>query len=283
MVKSATSEDRTLKRVESDWRKWLADPRRDSRERNVDAIQKALRSGKPWRGGVSVRLLDIAQRHAIHGAVAVLDGDTENGWRELDLSFLYEVTAARIPFGSFLPDRFGMTLATALAREDDASAERVAACLSHVAREFEVFKIFRFAVFALQLWSRVSGKTVDLHGRVVPDLGIYQSLWDAWEDDARVAELLVGACEFHVKNAYDDPNGYPEFLGAAYSLFPADILAIVTARRREGRATALPDHALMRSPLAKLPHGDGRPRAEVPEIVKSVLEKAAKEDAVKPA
>ena len=283
MVKSTTSTERTLRRLQSDWRKWLDDPKRDTRQRNVDLIEKSLRSGKGWRGAIAVRLLDLAHWHAKHGGLAVLDGETEDGWRELDLSFQYEVTAARIPFGHFLPDRFGKTLATALTYGDDASAEAAVDALAQVAREFDVFKVFRFPVFALRLWERLSGKRIDLHQREVPDLGVYRSILEAWNDDARMSSLLIEACEFHVENAYDTGGGYPEFLAAAYPLFPVDILSIVDVRRREGRATAIPDHPLMKLPLASVPPPAKRPRAEVPEIVKKVLEKAAKEDAVKPA
>jgi hypothetical protein len=282
MVKTATSVERTIKRLQTDWRKWLDDPKRDSRQRNIDAIQKALRSGKGWRGSVAVRLLDLAHWHGKHGGMAVLGGDLEEGWRELDLSYLFEVTAARIPFGYFHPDPFGKTLAAAIAYRDDASAETVVACLSHVAREFEVFKVFRFPVFALRLWQRSSGKSFDLHGREVPELGVYQRILDGWDDDARVRDLLVEACEFHVDQSYDTGTGDPEFLGAAYPLFPVDILAIIEARRREGRVTEMPDHALMRLPLAHVPPPETRPRAEVPEIVRKVLERAAKEDAANP-
>lgn len=283
MVKSATSTERTIKRLRTEWRKWLDDPKRDTRQRNIGLIEKSLRSGQGWRGAVSVRLLDLAHWHATHGGLAVLDGDSDDGWRELDLSFQYEVTAARIPFGHFLPDRFGKTLATALTYGEDASAEAVVAALAHVAREFEVFKVFRFPVFALRLWERLSGKSVDLHQREVPDLGVYRSILEAWNDDARMSALLVEACEFHVDNAYDTGGGYPEFLGAAYPLFPVDILSIVELRRREGRATEAPDHPIMKLALARVPPPAERPRAEVPEIVKKVLEKAAKEDAAKPA
>ena len=78
MVKSTTSTERTLKRLQSDWRKWLDDPKRDTRQRNVDLIEKSLRSGKGWRGAIAVRLLDLAHWHAKHGGLAVLDGTFDN-------------------------------------------------------------------------------------------------------------------------------------------------------------------------------------------------------------
>ena len=82
-------------------------------------------------------------------------------------------------------------------------------------------------------------------------------MFAGWEDPREVALGLADICEYRLAEM-DAPNKIAEFFALFARVFPAEIHAVLSCRRRLGLETPEIAHPLMETPLASVPLG--RPR-----------------------
>ena len=111
----------------------------------------------------------------------------------------------------------------------------------------------------LKLWGLYQGPEINIVRPNVAPLGVYQSIFAGWHDDAALSRALLDACDYHLEQTLDR-SPYPEFVWPPYMLFPVDILVIGEIRKRLGLSTPRVDHPLLDTPLAKVPPPAERPR-----------------------
>jgi hypothetical protein len=116
----------------------------------------------------------------------------------------------------------------------------------------------------------------DIERPGVASLGVYRAIFDSWHEPVDFASALLDACDYHLDHAtYSDAD--KEFLTAPYDLFPVDIVAIARVREKQGLPMPELDHPLMKTPLAKPPPNDVRPRMPPDPLLDAVIAKARKE------
>jgi hypothetical protein len=216
------------------------------------------------------------------GAYRVLTKD-QGGWEDIQRAFLYQVWDARIVFAQYdkhIAKCVGLPefpwLHAIVARQDawaDWFGERIVGSFRSRTRAVEGWEEGRLGAFCLKLYAK--WRTVDLGGRNLPLIEVYQRVFDSWNDQDGLALALRGACDFHVENSVDDdPDGVWDFLRPLYRLFPVEILAIKRVRLEQGLPMPDIDHALMQTPLAHPPD----PMPEVhDELLEAVIAKARKD------
>lgn len=103
------------------------------------------------------------------------------------------------------------------------------------------------------------------------ELGVYQSVFDHWEDQAGLQEALLNAADYHVQNLRDKGNDFAEFSRVPVDIVPAELIAIQRVREKLGLETPAIDHPLMKTPFADPPK-DLRPEPDA--LLTQVLDKA---------
>jgi hypothetical protein len=261
---------------------WLrqscANPRTQQLENIHKDIEKQLRSSHPRAAAVAaVHLKFLGCLHGSHGALAVLEGDTE-GWREIDRMFNYQWWSFRIDQVMTQPSEAGIILAQAMVWEEDEKAAWVGEHQLQMLKNnaSPLWDYAKFAVFALELWSRSRGRTELRVTSLQPEaskLGVYQEVLDHWEEESQLIEALRRACDYHLAQATKQ-TGYPEFDRLPFGVFPVDMLAVARVRQQSGLAMPKVDHPLLRTPLADLPSKETRPSMGPDTLLEKVIAKA---------
>ena len=269
-----------MKRLEKDLREWWADPRTDGREESYKVIRKQLASNHPRRAAVAAgRLSSLANWHGNHGSLAILDGQAE-GWADIDRVLHYHWWDMRIDTSMTTASAAALTIAHAMAFEEESMAEWLAERLIQSLDEENTFlggswKLAPFGAFLLRLWAMYRGLRESYVARPhVAALGIYQSVLDAWSHPDQLRSALGAACDYHLAESRK-VSGYPPFVYSPYQMFPVDMLAIAIVRRSQGLEMPTVEHPLLSTPLAKLPPREQRPRMGRPDpLLEQVIQKA---------
>lgn len=132
--------------------------------------------------------------------------------------------------------------------------------------------------YMLRLWLVMSGQIQPGEApRGLPDCGVYESLFQNWNDPAALESSLRDACDYHVRRSTEHRHGdIPEFSERPYNLIPFEILAYGNVRKRLGLETPFPAHPLLDSPFVRnlpeeLPPSDDPLLLEVLAAVRKVL------------
>lgn len=257
-----------------DTRQWCERAENDRRNQNVKDIRKHLAKNDSTRAVLC--LFHPAHWYAQHGVRMILDAETD-GWANIDRSFRYLWLFARVMKHSMQASMAASVLANALVFEEDAMAEPLAARLIQSLDDQKIYNVWiesAFAAFMVKLWGLYHGREIDVARPKIAPLRVYQGILDAWHDDNALAGALSAACDYHLDQTGE--GGYAEFYFSPYALFPVDILAIGTVRRKLG--VSMPEffHPLMDTPLAKVPPAAERPRMGPDPLFDEVVASARK-------
>ena len=118
----------------------------------------------------------------------------------------------------------------------------------------QVWSLNWFAPFAVRLYAKWKG--IQPEGlSSLPTIGIYERIFDAWQDETALAQALMFACDYHCSRSPQAPEeDFQEFVYHPWTSFPVDILAIRQVRADLGLATPEISHPLLDSPLVHFPH-----------------------------
>jgi hypothetical protein len=134
--------------------------------------------------------------------------------------------------------------------------------------------------YMLRLWLVMSGQiTPEEVPAGHPQCGVYEGLFQHWNDPIALERSIIEACDYHVSRSSEDGDGdydIPEFTLRPYNVIPFEIIAYRNVRKRMGLETSWPAHPLLESPFVKnlpdeLPPSDDPLLKEVLEAVRKVL------------
>ncbi|MBM4068781.1 MAG: WGR domain-containing protein [Planctomycetes bacterium] len=229
-----------------------------TREQMAPAIQR-------WREQMATprRLLlitlameSVGKRIIEEGVTSVLQGRPE-GWPRIHLALQYEVWSIHLQrhMGKRqeidqIPDHGGRLLALAWSLGDLSIVRWLGEAMlkhpEHFSWHFTPLEPYLLQLYAL--W-----KNIEINWANYPKakLGVYQQIFSAWEDPAKLSVALEMCCDYHLLRTGE--SGYQEFSWSPYDIFPVEILAVHRVRELLGLPTPMIAHALMDSPLGKLP------------------------------
>jgi hypothetical protein len=254
-------------------REWLQKPGTIEMKASADRyIEEDMRNDSPSSLlNISDSLMRLATWHGACGQVALVDG-AATGWNEIHRSWLYQSLALRVRISVFEKGRVLGQFRPVRSLEAEASPS--ALCLGYalaVHREFET-GFFGDAVRAMLLDKEVVRETYWEHHSVAPflvqllaisraekldvarewnrELGVYQSVIDAWNDPLLLEKSLETVCDFHCQRIEDTSGRFTaEFRGPPFDLVPAEVLAIYSVRRALGLNTPNVEHPLLEPPF----------------------------------
>lgn len=257
-------------------------------ERISEALVTCRKSGvRALRHGIGAfqhRLSAISVWHGIVGTVRVANGEPE-GWGDLWTGHRFMTWSIRIrqaladqrKDGHLLFDREPHTLAAAVVFQDNsfftwlAEVQRAAVVMETLSDA--PFGLTPFGPFMVQLSRFATQPNEPVHPDLFKLSGPYQALITNWNDESEFATSIVAACDYHCERTFDDRECFAEFAFYPFTVFPAEILAVLGIRRRLKLSTPLFSHPLMDTPLAA-PHLSSKPiddelLTQVIEIVKA--------------
>lgn len=103
----------------------------------------------------------------------------------------------------------------------------------------------------LRIWLLMAGKAKpNTMPEGLPTCGIYSGLFEHWDDEEKLTDSIIGACDYHLDRIEENPAidyDVPEFGIRPYNVLPVEILALRTLRKHFGLSTPWPDHPLLSS------------------------------------
>jgi hypothetical protein len=119
---------------------------------------------------------------------------------------------------------------------------------------FGKWRLAQFPAFMLGLFDLSQGRqpSVDI-ANVGEKAEPYSAVFDAWNDEARLADAIMAMCDYHVAHSEDSDDEHHEFVDYPFSIFPAEVHALVDVRRRIGLSTPSVSHPLLEPPLNRVP------------------------------
>lgn len=109
--------------------------------------------------------------------------------------------------------------------------------------------------YMLRLWLVMSGQALPQEvPQGLPGCGVYEGLFQHWDDPADLERSLKEALDYHVRRSGEqgeEEYDVPEFSMRPYNVIPFEILAYRNVRRKMGWETPMPAHALLASPFVK--------------------------------
>lgn len=116
------------------------------------------------------------------------------------------------------------------------------------------------------LWLYCQSEEEDWEERVIKrvplsDMGVFQSVVDAWKDEHALEKALSGILDVHLARLEVKQQVYSEFHHMPFSLIPTEYYAIKNVRAKLGLNTPQPKHRLLEEGLfgempEKLPKGE---------------------------
>jgi hypothetical protein len=196
------------------------------------------------------------------GAVAVCDGDPD-GWKDIHGTYVCRSWSARVALVQAL--RLKKRKGKLLLRDG------VAECLAHAIAIGDVHfadwygnEILNglntglgvythidhgtpFEPMIIKLYSIWRRRSVRLGKEQGLDLGVYEPIFESWEDNLRLTAALQLACDYHC-----DDNGLLQYANIPYFIVPVEILAIQKVRRDLGFPDVAIHHPLMETSFTHL-------------------------------
>jgi hypothetical protein len=103
--------------------------------------------------------------------------------------------------------------------------------------------------FLFLLFSRWRGTKLKVHPEIKLNLNVYQNVFDAWDDPAKLADAIQKICDYHCSHRADDHS----FGTLPFGVYPVEVLALVWVRRQMGLETPQVRHPLLENPLCQVP------------------------------
>lgn len=245
-------------------------------------INARLLSVKDY-GYVNISLECLAVWNKVAGILSIYSDNTE-GWQQAQNGLLLECCSTRISLYQYdhdnRPDKgtcgllindVNLLLAQALATGNweiaDWLGTRIIQALDDGA--FGSWELNPFEPFMASLFAKYKGISLDLEHRQVRGYPVcslrhYADVFSAWDDVQRLSDVLVHACDYHIKrSAEPDDEDTPEFNNYPYPIFPVEILAVQKIRQQMQLPVPEVNHPLMQTPLARPP--------EIPPVVQDPL------------
>lgn len=212
------------------------------------------------------------------GAIDVLEGRPA-GWARMHLALQYDVLRQRFSqeLGwdrhiDHVIDEAGRMLALAWALGDMQVVTWMSEELIRFPGNFKGWEVTPLEPMLLQLYALWRKIEINWQNYPQAKLGVYRSLFDAWDDPAKVRVALEMCCDYHGLRTGE--SGYQEFYDSPFNIFPAEILAVFRLREMQG-LTMLPiEHELLNSPLGKLPAAVQCPPDE---LLQKIIDTVARE------
>lgn len=256
-----------LKRLFRGHKEWLSNP--DSKKLFYDRSRKEVEEavGKeptPADLRVFARTLErFAVWEAVYGAVLVSEGN-QVGWSHIGASVEYDGWRLRLQVGLCERDQGAPVfvgdacrcLAAAIALRRDALAHWCGLRLvKSVETGDEVFLGWQhtpFEPFLVKLYALWRGQNLDVRRPGICRLGVYQQVFDAWDDEPAFAAAVRGICDYHCARTTGSRLDH-EFQWGIYDVFPGEVLALQRIRRELGMPQVTVEHPLLDNPLAHPP------------------------------
>lgn len=198
-----------------------------------------------------------ALRLSEQGVVDILDG-RPSGWERLHLALQYDVLRHRFSqeWGhnrniDSIVDEAGRQLALAWALGDLRVVEWMSEELIRFPKNFSGWEFNPLQPMLLQLYALWRNIEINWQNYPKAKLGVYRSLFNAWNDPAKFPTALEMCCDYHCLRTGE--SGYQEFYDSPFNILPAEILAVYRLREMQGLPTPTIEHELLNSPLGKLP------------------------------
>src|SRR5258708_5289242 len=125
----AMNASRQMAKLIKNLRDISGEPRLDLRELGSKLIDKSLKADGPYAARAAIVSLwnCIGLWHANHGVLAILDGEAQTGWRQLDRAFTYRWWMIRICDGTMTSaSEAAVGLANAIVFEESDKADLLA-------------------------------------------------------------------------------------------------------------------------------------------------------------
>ena len=218
--------------------------------------------------GIFINLQGMAAFLGSRSLARLLKNDTA-GWEDVQHSSLLWYWAERIAARMSLTDN----------RSGRASRCHIAGCMMHAIacddRETATWcgdalidslgsnrrltdSWTEYLYFCCVFYARYAGKTFSLPADAV--MGIYSKILENWRDSEQLSCCLRDACQWHVNRSgwnSEDQSAESlerEFVLAPFMDYPAEVVAILRQRRREGIDDEIAiDHPLAQTPLMHPP------------------------------
>lgn len=208
-----------------------------------------------WLMGIDMKM--YALRVLIEGAMDVLEGQPR-GWKRMHLAMQYEVLRLRFSqeMGfdrnlDHIVDEAGRLLALAWALGDMRVVGWMSEELIRFPCNFKGWELTLLEPMLLQLYSLWREIEINWQNYPKARLGVYQSLFDAWNDPSRIQLVLEMCCDYHCLRTGE--SGFQEFYNSPFDVLPAEILAVCRLREMQGLTMPKIEHELLRTPLGELP------------------------------
>ena len=180
----------------------------------------------------------------------------QRGWNDLAKATAYQFLGIKIDFKSFFNTRIlrmhqempsltnyvslaSCLLCHAIVTEQTSQQAHIAELLSEAISTPDAindgfFRSRHFEPFSLLLYYKSVG--IQPSDQLQQsDLGLYQGIFNNWDDRDRIHEDLLDLSDYHCLQMDDDGGDWnPEFTNPPFDLLPTEILAIIAVRRRMG-------------------------------------------------
>jgi hypothetical protein len=148
-------------------------------------------------------------------------------------------------------------LAQAITFKDDAFSDWCGQRMVQDARKadgfFREWKATPFHPFMARLYARWREPEADVNTEALNGLGVYQPLFDGWNNEAHVASSLLQICNYHCERRFSTEQEDTEFWHSPFQVFPAEILAIRRVRQEQVGVVPVVNHPLLDTPLGQVP------------------------------
>ncbi|HZZ78383.1 MAG TPA: hypothetical protein VFE62_07680 [Gemmataceae bacterium] len=208
----------------------------------------------------------LALKHMTIGSIDVLEGRAQ-GWEQIHLSLQYDVLAMHIgqEWGSRklddIIDQAGRLLALAWTLGDMGVVRWLSEEMIRFPYNFSGWQHTSLEPLLLALYGRWKNTEINWQNYPKAKLGIYQQVFNAWNDPTRLASILEQCCDYHMVRTSD--SDIHEYSCSPYNIFPVEIHAIHRLRETEGLPMPTFAHVLMDSPLGVMPAPVHRPPDEL--------------------
>ena len=200
---------------------------------------------------------DCALRMITEGTIDVLEGRSQ-GWNRMHLAMQYEVLRHRISqemgWNRHLDevvDEAGRLLALAWTLGDMKVVSWISEELIRFPYNFKGWEVTPLQPMLLQLYSLWRKTEINWQNYPKAKIGVYRSLFDAWDDPAKLGHALEMCCDYHCLRTGE--SGFQEFYDSPFNVLPAEILAVYRLREMQGLTTPRIEHELLNTPLGELP------------------------------
>jgi hypothetical protein len=219
----------------------------------------------------------LALRELTEGAIDVLES-RPHGWHRMHLALQYQVLALHlsrevgcdrvIDFHGGV-DSGGQLLALAWALGDLKVVRWLSEELIRFPCNFKGWQINPLEPMLLQLYALWQGLDIDWANYPKAKLGVYRSLFAAWDEPARLPAALEICCDYHLIRTGE--SGYQEFFDHPFDILPAEILAVHRLRELQGLPMPVIAHPLMETALGSLPAPVRSPRDELLQKILDII------------